>query len=95
MNIKDGFLLCAAVVFMFTWFLRAKPNNTSRPIEYNIVAFDIYGNIDVIDGIRIRFEMFDVAWSFMKQYKEQYPLWNFALTGTFQNDTKDTIFKYI
>lgn len=95
MGIKDGFLLCIAGIFLFTWFLRAKQDKTTRPTEYKIIAFDIYGNIEEIPGIRTQFETFDVAWSFMRQYKEQYPLWNFALTGTFPNDTKDTIFKYI
>ena len=35
----------------------------------------------VIEGIRTEFKTHDVAWSFMKHYKETYPLYNFALVS--------------
>ncbi|KFM17507.1 hypothetical protein SCCGRSA3_01862, partial [Marine Group I thaumarchaeote SCGC RSA3] len=37
----------------------------------------------------------DVAWSFMKQYKKAYPLYNFALVSDNQKSEKPTIFRYI
>ena len=37
----------------------------------------------------------DVAWSFMKQYKQTYPLHNFALVSDLGNSDKPTIFRYI
>jgi hypothetical protein len=59
------------------------------------VPFDVYGKKSMIDGIRINFKTHDVAWSFMKQYKESYPFYNFALVSDLQNSDKPTIFRYI
>ena len=93
MMIKDYAMLGVSAIFLIFWFLRAKPG--VRPENYRIVPFDIYGNKSSIDGIRDEFKTFDVAWSFMKDYKERYPLWNFALVGKYPDDVKDTIFKYL
>ena len=46
-------------------------------------------------GIRTEFKNHDVAWSFMKQYKENYPLSNFALVSELKQNEKKVIFRYI
>lgn len=86
-------ILGAVFVFAFAWFLKAKP--ISRPKDYKIVIFDIYGKQTQIDGLRLDFKNHDVAWSFMKQYKEAYPLNNFAMVSMLGKSEKPTIFKYI
>jgi hypothetical protein len=86
-------ILGTVLVFAFAWFLRARPHN--RPKDYKIIPLDIFGKKSKIDGIRTEFKTHDVAWSFMKQYKEMYPLHNFALVSDLENSDKPTIFRYI
>lgn len=87
------FILVVAFAFAFTWFLRAKPHN--KPKKYSIIIFDVYGQMVEIDGLRKEFKNHDVAWSFMKQYKNDYPLYNFAMVADSPNTKKKTIFRYI
>ena len=86
-------ILGAVLIFAFAWFLKARPHN--RPKEYSVVVFDVFGKKSQIDGIRTKFKTHDVAWSFMKQYKESYPLHNFALVSDVPKSDKPTIFRYI
>ncbi|MBT6397513.1 MAG: hypothetical protein HOK05_03735 [Nitrosopumilus sp.] len=86
-------ILGSVLVFAFTWFLRARPHN--RPKNYKVIPLDIFGKKSIINGIRTEFKTHDVAWSFMKQYKQTYPLHNFALVSDLENSNKPTIFKYI
>ena len=92
-DIGAGFILVAAFGFALSWFLRARPHN--RPKQYSVVAFDIDGKETVLPGLRIEFRNHDVAWSFMKQYKEAYPLNNFALVSDVKKDRKKVMFRYI
>lgn len=86
-------VLGAVFVFALAWLIKAKPHN--RPRHYAVIVFDIYGKQAVIDGIRTGFKTYDVAWSFMKQYKKAYPLYNFALVSNTTKSEKPTIFRYI
>ncbi len=86
-------ILGAVLIFAFAWFLKAKPHN--RPKQYSVVIFDVYGRKSQIDGIRTEFKTHDVAWSFMKQYKESHPSYNFALVSDLSKSDKPTIFRYI
>jgi hypothetical protein len=86
-------VLGTVLIFAFTWYLRAKPHN--RPKNYRVVPLDIFGKKTIINEIRTEFKTHDVAWSFMKQYKQTYPLHNFALVSDIENSDKPTIFRYI
>ena len=88
-----GIILVAVFIFVFAWLLKARPNN--RPKSYSLVVFDVFGNESIIDGIRTEFKTHDVAWSFMKEYKRAYPLYNFALVSDSTKLNKRTIFRYI
>ena len=88
-----GIILAAVFIFALTWLLKARPHN--RPKSYSLIVFDVYGNESIIDGIRTEFKTHDVAWSFMKQYKNLHPLYNFALVSKHPKYEKPTIFKYI
>ena len=100
-NIVGGFfkefgaviVLAAALLFVLLWLLRARPRNVTK--SYSLVAFDVFGTESVIDGIRTEFKTHDVAWSFMKEYKKTYPLYNFALVSESRKSDKRTIFRYI
>ena len=89
----DYVILVTVLIFAFTWFLKARPHN--RPKNYRIVPLDVFGKKSTIDGIRTDFKTHDVAWSFMKYYKETYPLYNFALVSDLKDSDKPTIFRYI
>jgi hypothetical protein len=86
-------ILVVVFVFAFTWFLRARPHN--RPKNYSVVIFDVFGDEVKIDGLRTSFKNHDVAWSFMKQYKNDYPMHNFAMVADLPRSSKKTIFRYI
>ena len=86
-------VLGSVFVFALAWLLKAKPHN--RPKQYSIIVFDIFGKQTSIEGIRTEFKTHDVTWSFMKQYKKTYPLYNFAMVSNVSKSDKPTIFKYI
>jgi hypothetical protein len=86
-------ILGTVLIFAFSWFLKARPHN--RPKNYRVVPIDVFGKKSTIEGIRTDFKTHDVAWSFMKQYKKTYPLYNFALVSDVKDSDKPTIFKYI
>jgi hypothetical protein len=46
-------------------------------------------------GVRTEFKNHDVAWSFMKKYKDDYPLSNFGLVSELKEDKKKVIFRYL
>ncbi len=87
------FIFLGVFIFALAWVLRARPRN--RPKSYSVVVFDVFGNVSKIDGIRTEFKTHDVAWSYMKRYKECYPLNNFALVSQLPRSIKKTIFRYI
>ena len=86
-------VLGTVFIFALAWLLNAKPHN--RPKQYSVIVFDVFGKKSNIDGIRTEFKTHDVAWSFMKQYKKMYPLYNFALVSDTEKTIKPTIFRYI
>ena len=89
----ETIILGAVFLFALLWLLKARPYN--RPKRYSIVVFDVYGRKSQIVDIRTEFKTHDVAWSFMKQYKKSYPLYNFAMVAKLSKSDKPTIFKYI
>ena len=86
-------ILGSVFVFALIWLVKARPHN--RPKQYSVIVFDVFGKKSQIDGIRTEFKTHDVAWSFMKQYKKEFPLYNFALVSEHPDSDKPTIFKYI
>ena len=92
-DIGAGFIIVTAFVFAVTWFLKARPHN--KPKHYSIVIFDIDGKEGSLPGLRTDFRNHDVAWSFMKQYKMAYPLYNFALVSDLKKHRKKVMFRYI
>jgi len=82
----------AALLFVATWLVRAHPYHHTK--NYHLICFDIFGKELSPDGLRTEFKTNDVAWSFMKEYKKSYPLYNFALV-TDSDSEKKTIIRYI
>ena len=79
-------VMMAVFAFAVTWLLKVKPHK--RPRDYSIITYDVYGNESHIDGLRSNFKTHDVAWSFMRQYKKSYPLYNFAMVSDLPNSKK-------
>ena len=92
-NAGEVVILGSVFLFAIAWLVKARPHN--RPKKYDVVLFDVFGKESKIDGIRTQFKTHDVAWSFMKQYKKEYPLYNFALVSDLPKSDKPTIFRYI
>jgi hypothetical protein len=92
-NAGEVVILGSVCIFALAWLLKARPHN--RPKNYDVVVFDVFGRKSQIDGIRTKFKTHDVAWSFMKEYKKAYPLFNFALVSKQVKQEKPTIFRYI
>ncbi len=86
-------ILGSVFIFALIWLVKARPHN--RPKQYSVMIFDVFGKKSQIDGIRTEFKTHDVAWSFMKQDKKEYPLHNFALVSEHPESDKPTIFRYI
>jgi hypothetical protein len=92
-EIGAAIIMMAVFVFAVAWLMRAKPHR--RPQRYQVKVYDVCGVETQIDGIRTEFKTHDVAWSFMKEYKKFYPLFNFALVSDLPNSEKLTIFRYL
>ncbi len=92
-DFSEAVILATVFLFALIWLMKARPHNI--PKNYSVVIFDIFGIESQIDGIRTEFKTHDVAWSFMKQYKKSYPLYNFALVSDTPKSSKRTIFRYI
>ena len=58
---------------------------------FTIVIFDVYGNRAHLNGIRTNFKNRDVALSFSKFYKQEFPLYTFDVMSG--NDAKKQIIR--
>ena len=67
----------------------------SPSVMYSLVASDVYGNKTTIPGIRTTFQNKDVALSFAKFYKKQFPLHNFSIIHEVNGIEKLIITKHI
>lgn len=92
-EIGAAIIMMAVFIFAVAWLLKAKPHK--KPERYLIKVYDLFGEEFVIEGIRTEFNTHDVAWSFMKNYKKSYPLYNFALVSDLPNSERLTIFRYL
>lgn len=82
----------ATLLFIAVWFVKVRPHQSKN---YSLVCFDVFGKELIMEGIRTEFKTNDVAWSFMKEYKKMYPLYNFALVTETIHSERETIIKYI
>jgi hypothetical protein len=92
-EISAALIMMAVFVFAIAWLMKAKPSK--KPRSYLVKVFDVYGMETSVDGMRTEFKTHDVAWSFMKEYKKSYPIYNFALVSDLPNSEKMTIFRYL
>ena len=86
--VTAGFFL----VFFPTLF---KKRIHSKSVIYSLVVSDVYGNKTILPGIRTTFQNKDVALSFAKFYKKQFPLYNFGIIHEINGIEKLLIAKHI
>ena len=67
----------------------------SKSIAYTLVVFDVYGNKATLNGLRTNFQNKDVALSFAKFYKKQFPLNDFGIIHEINGIEKLMIVKHI
>ena len=82
-----------ALLFIAAWLVQALPLNPTK--NYTLICFDVFSKESFIDGLRTKFKTNDVAWSFMKEYKKKYSLYNFTLVTENSNSEKKTIIRYL
>tara|TARA_B100000029_G_scaffold411989_1_gene414529 strand:- start:293 stop:610 length:318 start_codon:yes stop_codon:yes gene_type:complete len=86
--VTAGFFL----VFFPTLF---KKRINSKSVMYSLVVYDVYGNNTHLPEIRTTFQNKDVALSFAKFYKKQFPLYNFGIVHQVNGIEKLLITKHI
>ena len=57
-----------------------------KPKKYALIVFDVYGNKTTLTGIRTNFRNKQVAYSFAKFYKKEFPLHTFQIVNDLKND---------
>ena len=67
----------------------------SKSMLYSLVVSDVYGNNATLPGIRTSFKNKDVALSFAKFYKKQFPLYDFGIIHEVNGIEKLIITKHI
>jgi len=86
--VMAGFFL----VFFSTLF---KKRINSKSTMYILVVFDVYGNKTYLGGLRTHFQNKEVALSFAKFYKKQFPLYDFDIIYEINGIEKLMIAKHI
>jgi hypothetical protein len=92
-DVGEMIIIGAVFAFALAWLLKTSPQK--KPKKYSVIAFDVFGTESNIRGIRTEFKIHDVAWSYMREYKKSYPLYNFALVSDNPKPEKKTILRYI
>jgi hypothetical protein len=86
--VTAGFFL----VFSPTLF---KKRFDSKSMVYTLVVFDVYGNKTTLNGLRTNFKNKEVALSFAKFYKKQFPLNDFGVIHEINGIEKLMILNHI
>ena len=89
-----GTIVTAGFFLIFSPTL-LKKRFDSESMMYTLVAFDVYGNKTTLNGLRKNFQNKDVALSFAKLYKKQFPLYDFGIIHEINGVEKLMITKHI
>ena len=84
-------------LFMMVWIVIwiKKSRETNRVNTYFIMIYDLNVQVTAIDCLRLDFQNNDVAWSFMKEYKNLFPFHNFGLISKGKNTEQQMMIKYL
>lgn len=76
-------LITAFFVFVFgsLWLFSTK--YYEKPKSYQLIIYDVFGNVIIIDGLKTSFHTKNVANSFVKEYQIIFPQYGFSLLSEF------------
>ena len=89
-----GTIVTAGFFLAFFPILFKKRIN-SKSVVYTLVVFDVYGNKTTLNGLRTSFQNKEVALSFAKFYKKEFPLYDFGIIHEINGIEKLMITKHI
>lgn len=73
-KLNTGFFI---FVFGSLWLFSAK--YYENPKRYHLIVYDVFGNINTVDGLKVSFHTRQVANSFVKEYQTLFPQYSFSL----------------
>ncbi|AFS80547.1 hypothetical protein NKOR_03265 [Candidatus Nitrosopumilus koreensis AR1] len=77
------------VVLGVAWYCSTK--FYVNPNRHSIVIYDVFGKEIKLDGVRVNFQTQNVAQSYITEYKERFPHYNFAMAIEASEIRKNTI----
>ena len=89
-----GTIVTAGFFLVFSTTLFKKRFDSKSKI-YTLLVFDVYGNKTLLNDIRTNFKNKEVALSFAKFYKKQFPLNDFGIIHEINGIEKLMIVKHI
>ena len=84
------------VILAIAWYCSTK--FYIKPDKHSIIVYDIFGKEVKIEGVRVDFKTYNVAQSYISEYKKRFPHYNFAMAvevPEIKNNTIPRIFKKI
>lgn len=72
-------LITGFFIFVFGCLWLFSTKYYEKPRNYHLVVYDVFGNINTIDGLKTSFHTKQVADSFVKEYQKSFPQYDFSL----------------
>ena len=76
-------------VFGTMWFFSTR--YYEKPKQYSIVAYDLLGSQDSLNGLKTKFRTVEVANSFVKEYQKRFPQYDFSLAEHIPVEKRRTV----
>lgn len=86
-------LITGFFIFVFgtLWLFSAR--YYEKPKKYSLIVYDVFGNQNVVDGLRTEFHTKKVATSFQKDYEKSFPQYNFSISSELPRNGKRKVFR--
>ena len=81
------------VVFGTLWVFSSR--YYEKPKKYSLIAYDVFGNQNTVDGLRTEFQTKQVATSFQKYYQKSFPHYDFSIAAELPESGKRRIFSFL
>jgi len=66
-------------VFRILWLFNAR--HYEKPKKYSLIVYDVFGNQNIIGGLRTEFQTKQVATSFQKHYQKSFLQYDFSISS--------------
>ena len=81
------------IIFGTLWIFSSR--YYEKPKKYSIIAYDVFGKQNTIDGLRTEFQTKQVATSYQKYYQKSFPHYDFSIAVELPTTGKRRIFSLI